>query len=799
MLRHNLLLSVRQFMRHKSAFLINLAGLSTSFTLALLIVTYAGFEFSFEEGNPAADRIVRITMDYLSGGTVTDQDAETYPPMGPRISNEFPEVVDFTRVRPVKEKNIQAGEKFFRQESIYAVDPSFFKFFNYQPIRGRSHGIFLNPHEAALTESLALKYFGTTEVVGETIRMDAPELSFKIVAVVPDSPPNTHLKVELLVSYATLQASFKEREDNWDSNGIFTYLLLADAGKLDVLNENLIRFSGQIVAEGKVKNEAVIAQPIKDIHLYSHKSYEIEENGDAATVYIFLGVAGLIILVSFANYVNLSASRALDRAKEVGIRKVVGSSVNQLRGQFLTESLLLHVVAGIAAVFITAAVSDQFKATAGIPGAYYLMGNTLYWKVLVCLTIGGGLLSGIVPALLLSGFQPMAVLKGRLGYGSKGGKLRRALVVFQFGITAFLVVQTLVVNRQINYMRQRDVGSDMENTVVVRLPQNWNYNQKANTLKNQLLAHPQFVSAAISSAVPGQAVTEMGSTNYVDLVGAEEAPGMNFYVNFVDADFIPTMGMSMAAGDNFLPDSENKDRVLVNEEAVRFWGIPDVESAVGRTLKFWGQTVTIAGVVKNFHQATAKSPYLPMIFIFNPGYSNLISVKLRESNELAGQIELLENLYASNFANSRFEFFFLDQNFDQLYRADERFQQIFGALSGFAIFIACLGLFGLSAYTVAQRTKEIGIRKVLGASVSQVVALISKDFVRVVLLALVIALPVTYFLVRMWLEQYAFRIELKPWYFLAPAAVVLLVSFATVFVKAYGASVANPATALRNE
>ncbi len=798
MVRHNILLSFRQFVRHKAAFSINLAGLSSSFALALLIVAYAGFELSFEKKNPLADRLVRITMDYLSGGTITDQDAETYPPMGPRITEELPEVINFTRAQPINETDIQVGEKFFRQQSIFAVDPSFFQLFNYPLIQGGQTNIFLDPHETVLTESLALRYFGTTDVVGETIRMISPEVGFKVVGVVPDSPPNTHLKVEMLVSYASMRVSFDQREDNWDNNGLYTYLLLADAGKVEVLKENLVQFTSKIVAEGKVRNEAVIAQPIKDIHLYSHKSFELEANGDAATVYILLGVAVLIIFVSFANYINLSTSRALDRAKEVGIRKVVGASINQLRGQFLTEAVLMYLAAGVVAVFITGLVEYRFKFLAGIPVTYDLMGNVLYWQVLLSLVAAGGFLSGIIPAVLLSKFQPMAVLKGRFGHASKGGKLRQALVVFQFGITAFLVVQTLVVNRQISYMREKELGANINNTIVVRIPQNWDYNQKANTFKNQLLSHPQFESVAISNFVPGQATSEMGSANSVDLLGVEEKQGMNFYMNFIDADFIPTMRMSISAGSNFLTGSENKESILVNEEAVKLWGISNPQEAIGKTVHFWGRSVNILGVVKNFHQSTAKSPYLPMIFIFDPGFSNLVSVRLRKG-DLARQIELIENTYSANFSNSRLESFFLDQQFDQLYRADESFQQMFGALSAFAIFIACLGLFGLSSYAVAQRTKEIGIRKVLGASAAQIVALISKDFVRILSLAILIAFPITLYLVNAWLDQYAFRIKLNLWHFTIPALIVLFVSLATVLIKALGASNANPVNSLRNE
>lgn len=798
MLRHNLLLSFRHFTRHKSSFLINLVGLSSGFTLALLIMAYAGFELTYESGNPKAARIVRITMDYLNGETVVDQDSEAYPPLGSRLTEEFPEVVGFARAEQLKEVNIQVGDDFFRQERVYGVDPSFLELFDYSLIHGSSENIFVNPNEAVLTESLALRYFGRTEVVGETFRTEAPDIMFRIVGVTHDSPPNTHLKFDLLISFPTMLASFGQQEDNWANNNLYSYLLLTGADKLPVLTEHLKQFSKNIEAEGKWENEAVVAQPISDIHLYSDKSYEPEKNGDAASVYILLGVAILVIFIAIANYVNLSTSRALDRAKEVGIRKVVGSSVAQLRGQFITESLMVHLASGLVALALSVLLFDWFKYLANLPASFNLVDSTVFWRLLPALVILGGVLSGIFPALLLSGYKPISVLKGKFSHTSNGNKLRKALVVFQFGITGFLIVQTIIVNQQIKYMRARELGVNVDNTVVVRMPQNRDYSQKGVTFKNEILSYPEFATASISNIVPSLPTSEMGSNNYVRLVGHDEKKGINFYMNFIDQDFIRTMQMEMAAGDNFLPDSENKNRVIVNEEAVTVWGIPQQEQAVGMTLQFWGRTVTISGVVKNFHQMTSKSPYIPMIFIFDPGFSNLVSVRLREG-DVRRQVDLLERTYEANFPNSRFEFFFLDDRFDQQYKSDEQFQEIFSLLSGFAILIACLGLFGLTSYTIAQRTKEIGIRKVLGASVAQVVLLVSRDFMSVILLSMLVTLPPTYYLVNSWLQQYAFRIEMNAWYFALPTVLLLVLSFATVFFKALEASSANPAKALRDE
>ncbi|WOK08191.1 ABC transporter permease [Imperialibacter roseus] len=798
MFKHNLLLSFRHFMRHKSSFIINLVGLSTGLALTLLIILYARFELSYEADNPLADRIVRITMDYMNGETLTDQDAETYHPMGPRIASEFAEVEDFARARPLNERNFKVGESYFRQSGIFAVDASFFDMFNYQLIHGTSAGLFLNPHEVVLTESVALRYFNKTNVVGETIWMTSPDAAYRVAGVIEDSPANTHLKVNMLISYPTLRATFGEDGENWDNNDLYTYLLLNSAENYELFTQHLAAFSDKIIDEEKIENEIVIAQPIRDIHLYSDKSYELERNGDAASVFILLGVAVLIILMAIANYINLSTSRALDRAKEVGIRKVVGSSVNQLRAQFLTESFLINMASALSAIALVTLSFDWFKYVANLPASFTFLHENFFWIALASFIVGSTLLSGIFPAIILSRFKPAQVLKGKFTHSSKSTLLRKGLVIFQFAITMFLIVQTLIVTKQIGFMRAKDLGANMSNTVVIRTPGGNDGNENIKTFKAELLSRAQFRSATISGCVPGLPTSEMGSTNYVNLVSAVEKQSINFYVNFIDADFVPTMEMEMLAGSNFISGSTNEGKVLVNEESVKMWGLVSPEAAIGEELKFWGRSVTIAGVVKNFHQTTAKSPYIPMIFIFDPGHNKLLSVRL-EKGELSAKLETIEKVYASNFSNSQFDFFFLDQKFDEQYKADQQFQEVFGLLTTFAILIACLGLFGLTLFTVAKRTKEIGIRKVLGATVYNIVSLLSRDFMVLIVISMAVALPVTYFLVNDWLQLYAFRIDLSVWYFALPACLVFIIAFGTISIKAFKVSQDNPIDALRDE
>jgi len=798
MIKNNLKVSFRVFARNKAYTFINVLGLSMGLAIALLILLYVRFELSYEDKNPLSDRVVRISMDYFNGESLIDQDAEMYPPAGPRIASEFSEVESFTRVAPFNEATIRVGEEFFRETKMFAVDSSFFRLFNCSLLYGNPKNIFQSPNEMVLTESQALKYFNRKNAVGESLWISSFDEGFRIIGVVADNPLNTHLKFNLLISYPTIQ-DLAERQ-SWSNNETYTYLLLKDQVEFKSFVRNLDIFNDQLHKENKILTEKIVAQPIKDIHLYSHKSYEMEQNGDATSVFFLLGVALLVIFIAVVNYINLSTSKSLDRAKEVGIRKVIGSSIVQLRTQFFTESFLINLFAGLFALGLILISLPAFRNMAGLPLGFHFWNDSLFWSLLLSIVIFNTLLSGIFPALILSSFQSISVLKGKFSRSSRGLLLRKVLVVFQFSMTLFLLIQTFTAERQLNFMRKIDIGLNIEQTIVVPMPHD--NLQKANfkVLKDKLTGYPQFQSISFSSSVPGQPTNDLSSTNSnINLVGSLEKNSFNFYIYGIDQDFIPTMQMELRAGENFTKESFSDEKILVNEESIKLWGISDPESAIGKKIDIWGSHRTIIGVIKNFHQGSAKDPFIPMIFFAgNSDWSNVVSVRL-QPGDTRESLVLVKNVYQSVFPNSPFDYFFMDQEFDKQYRYEEQFQNVFGTLTGFAIFISCLGLFGLVSFTVANRTKEIGVRKVLGADSSQIVTLLSKDFISLIIIATILSITATYFVIQSWLGRYAFRIELSGWLFVVPAVGVLFISLLTIFIKTFQVSTANPVKALKDE
>lgn len=793
MVRNNLKIAFRVFKREKSYTFINVIGLSTALAIALLIIQYVQFEFSYEKYNPNAERLVRITTDYMNGNIVVEQDCETFPPLGPLITSEQPEVEDFTRAYHVDHHTIKIGEALYREPRMYATDPSFFRLFNYPLLHGSLENIFLEPYEVVLTESTALKYFNRTDVIGENIWWPSIKKDFKITGIVPDSPPNTHLKFDVLISYPTMEASFREKPDNWGGNNTYTYLLLGDKNNYGNFVENLNKLNIRLIKEKKFNDINVTSELISDIHLYSTKSFEPEKTGDATSVLFLLGVAFLVIIIAVVNYINLSTSKSLDRAKEVGIRKIVGSSLTQLRVQFFTESLLINLMSGLGALLLIILFIENFKYIAQLPNSFSLLDKPSFWYFLLVILLTSTLLSGFFPAVILSSFKPALVLKGKFAHSRGGISMRKGLVVFQFAITLFLLIQTLTAGEQLRFMRQKDLGLNIEQTVVLHVPSGIH-----QTMKYQILNNSEFQSAAFSNMVPGQPSSYMSTTTGINLADANNDNNYNFYLTWIDADYIPTMQMELLAGENFIHNVRKFYEVIVNEEAIKLWGIPDAQSAIGKNIKYWGREATIVGVVKNFHMASAKSAHLPMIFIQEDDDYSFLSIRTNGGN-VSEQLATIKDIFHANIADSPFEYFFLDHEFDKQYKSDEQFQQVFSILTAFTVLIACLGLYGLASFTISRRKKEIGIRKVMGARILQMIMLLSQDFLKLIAFSFVLAIPVTYLILNQWLNQYAFRIDLNIWMFIGPAIILLIISFLTVFAKTYRMSNLNPVDSLRSE
>ncbi|AUP81558.1 ABC transporter permease [Flavivirga eckloniae] len=809
MIRNYLKIAWRSFIKDKSFSAINLLGLATGFAIALLIIQYVRFELSYENTHEKANRIVRLTYDIMDGETISSQDCETNPPLGARLKAELTEVENFTRAYQIGEPTItiEVDNKPFIVEKTYAADPAFFDVFTYPFLYGKKEDAFSKPNQAVLTETAALKYFNRKNVIGETITLPASgmEILLDVVGVIPDSPANTHLKFNMLISYATLltdpimQALYGETENNWNGNNTYTYALLGKNASYESFTDKLVGFNKRLRNEKKMLTDRVIGQKIEDIHLYSNKPFEPEPNGSASTVFFLLGVAFLVIISAFVNYINLTTSKALDRAKEVGVRKVVGSTKSQLRVQFLIESLLMNLLAGLCALVIISFVKDHFIEIAGVPDNFNVFTDMFFWGTLGVFLIFGVTFSGTYPALLLSSFKPSLILKGKFSHSFKGVLLRKSLVVFQFTVTIVLLILVFTIKSQLSFLRTMELGVETDNTIIVRAPIQNNSEQRYSVFKQKLLANSSIMNVTLSGAVPGELASQMSTTDGINLSESSEKHNHNFYINTIDENFISVMGMQLLAGTNFDEASTPEKReVIVNEKALKLWNVRDNASVIGKTIKMWDAEWSIKGVLKDYHQESAKTPFVPIIHRFSNSFHGLASVKFHHDKP-EKQLAQLEEIYKSVFPEAPFSYFFMDTEFDKQFKADIRFQSVFNILTGFIILIACLGLFGLASFTVLKRKKEIGIRKVVGASIANILVLLSKNFVKTIMLSMLIGTPIAYLLANNWLENFATRIPLNIWLFMIPLLLVMGLVIFSISVKTVNAALVNPVNSLKQE
>ena len=808
MIKNYFKIAFRNLLRNKGLTFINIVGLSTGFAITLLIVLYVQFERSYENTHPNADKIVRLTLNYLTGNTVTTEDSEMYPPVGPRIKDEVSEVEKYTRAYAIGEpySPMQIGEKEFLMKELYAVDAEFFDMFNYELIHGNAEHIFQKPNEAVITESIARKYFNRTDVVGEVLKSSkgGGTILYNIVGVTHDSPANTHLKFDMLISYPTMLSDPEmlkrhgETKDNWSGNNSYMYVQLAQGSDYKQFEIALDAFNKRLIAEEKIESEAVAAQKITDIHLYSKKTFEPETNGDANAVFFLFAVSILIIVSAFVNYINLTTAKALDRAKEVGVKKVLGSTKRQLRIQFLVESVVMTVIAGVLATGIVAIAKSRFIALAGLPDSFEILSSLSFWVLLLAFILLGGLLSGLYPAFVLSSFKTSTILKGNFSHSIKGNLLRKGLVVFQFAITIILLIQTFTVNEQLDFIRGLDKGINVDKSIVIEAPTK-NATTNYSAFKQKLLSNPKVNAVSLSHTVLGLPSGALSTTADIHVVGVEPDEYHNFYLTFVDKDYVPLLDLDILSGSNFDESTTpQKLEVLVNNEALGMWNISDSDEAVGKKLAFWGNEWTIKGVVNDYHQLSPKSPMLPMIHIFNNAFRGLASVQFTGGSP-QDNLAYVEKTFAEVYPGAPFSYFFMDQEYDNQYKAEDRFKSVFMILTIISILIACLGLLGLASFAVAKREKEIGIRKVVGASTAAILVLLSKDFVRTVLIAVLISVPITYLLVDKWLNNFANKIDIHPWLFILPVLVVFAMVLISISFKTVKSALANPVKSLRSE
>lgn len=805
MLRNYFKIAWRNIMRHKGYAAINILGLAIGISACLLILQYVSFELSYEKFQVNKDRIYRVQQDRYDKGKLSTQWAAGAYAVGNSFKDAIPEVEDYVKLLSRKELITEVNNQPVKIENGFYASDAFFKIFSYPIIEGDAKTALKEPFTIAISEKTANKIFGSTKVIGKTIRLNG-STDYAITAVYKDAPVNTQLKPEALMSWASyikLLGPDNNPETAWFWDGCLTYLLLREGADPKVVESKFVpvvdKFTGELM---KRFNSSVTyhLQPLNDIHLYSNYIGEPGVNGDGKTVYLLLGIAFFIVIIAWVNYINLATARAISRAKEVGIRKAIGSQRKQLVVQFLSESALLNGIALILALIIVLISIPGFNSISGQELSFSLFARADFWLGLTGLFLIGVFLSGFYPALVLSGFKPIEVLKGKMTATRGGSVLRKSLVVFQFAASLFLLIGTLAVYNQIKYMREQSLGMNIDQTLVVRPPivgVDSTYMQKLTSFKQELLQQSNIKNVTVSTSIPGQPVD--WNAGGIKLVGADESTQKQYRVIGVDYDYVNIYGLKLIAGRAFSKDfGDDKRSVIYNREAAELLGFSKPEEAVGKKIDFWGEQYTINGVVENFHQQSLREAYEPLILRLIPDASGFLSVKTT-TNESSATIAAVKNKWNKFFPGNTFDYFFLDDHFDKQYKADKKFGQTFGLFTTLAILVACMGLFGLASFTTLQRTKEIGIRKVLGASVAGILKLLYREFALLITIAFLVAAPFAWYMITNWLQGYAFRTNIHWSYFVIPFAAIVLIAFVTVSFQSIKAAIANPVKSLRTE
>ena len=816
MIKHYLKVSFRNLWKYKSFSVINIAGLAIGMAACLLILQYVSFKLSFDQFHRYADDIYRVVNDRYQQGKLIQHGTITYSGISKAMNDDYEEVVQHARIAPSGEVILTYNDKRIAEDEILYADSNFLAMFDFPLIAGDKRTVLKDPNALIISQSLADKIFDYkgddyNQFIGTPIKYGTDSALYKIEAICKDVPENSHLPFNILVSYKTLINAWKEADYDFTQSDFWHYVRLKPGTNYKSFNAQLGAYSQKHFQGNKMSgsDETFYLQPLSKAHLYSDFEYELGRTGSATVVWALLIIALFIITIAWVNYINLATARSVERAREVGIRKVVGCERKRLIFQFLFESALVNFIGiGLALVLVMLVQSSfndllkyqlslSYLVTKGLSGYGILIG-------LIAIVVLGIFISGLYPAFVLSSFKPIAVLKGRFSSSQKGIFFRKALVIGQFAVTIGLIIGSLVVMQQIRYMNKTHLGFSMEQVMVVRSPSltTWDstFVNRINTFKEELKQIAHVKAAATSWNVPGGDIGRSFNVRQKD-----SATTNQFTVRHtaIDYDFLDVYGIKLIAGRNFTQSDVSQrgaDRraMLINRSAAKLLGFKSPEGAISKTILRGTREWDVVGVVEDYHQKSLRYPMEPMIFMPFYGTNNAISVKLAPG-ELPRTIAEIKKKYDAFFPGNLFDYTFLDETFNRQYENEQLFGKAFGIFAGLAIFVACLGLLGLTMFATIQRTKEIGVRKVLGASVSSIVLLLSKNFLKLILLSSLVAFPLAWWAMNSWLRDFAYRINIGWWIFILAGASALFIALATISFQAIKAAIANPVKSLRTE
>jgi putative ABC transport system permease protein len=800
MIRNFFTTSLRHLLKNKSYALLNILGLSIGLACFTLIALWVKDELSYDKFHSKADRIYRVANLFTDESGEFEQ-AVTPVPLAPALIADLPEVEDAVRI-DANGVIVQRDDKKFNEADILAVDPSFFKIFDFKLISGNVSSALREPYSIVLSESLAKKYFGNADPLGESLRLflfdpDGNGAEYKVTGIAQDCPRNSHFSYQALVSFSTLEARSPEEAGEWMNNGYYTYVLLKPNTDHVSLNAKLATFLEKYIGKEMKQYKiywSYFLQPVGDIHLHSHLRYEIKNTSSLSYVFIFGSIGVIVLLLACINYINLSTAYSANRFKEVGVRKVMGAYKNNLVFQYLTESWLLAIVSLIVAITWIELARPLFESLTGKQVTNLYTIETL--ASLFGIASLAGLLSGIYPSLVISSFKTVNVLKGQFKSGKSGIWLRKALVVFQYTITIILITGIIVVQLQLRFIQEKDLGFNEENLLIMNVNGDIEVINGFEGFQQELLSAPEIAGIARSNSMIAGGLSNSGA---VAEHSNGKTVGSTIFRMRVDHDYIDTYGMKIIAGRNFIKGSaaDSTKGFIVNDATTKLYGYQQPGDMIGKKMNFDGIDGEIIGVVKDFHYNSLQKKIEPTcMFLLNGNFSR---IAVRLNGNLNNSIEKVTDTWRKYYPDSILDYAFAEDRLQDQYQSEQRFSKIFLVFSGISLAIACLGLFSLVSYALESRTKEIGMRKVLGAPVLGIVTLLSSEFLLLILISCFIATPAAWYFMQQWLQGFAFRISIEPWIFVAAGVIALLIALATISIKSIRSALVNPIDSLRNE
>ena len=794
MFKNYLWAALRNTKKHKGYSLINIGGLAVGMSCFLIILLFVRFELSFDDFHAQGDQIYRFYKKREEAGTGYLGNAyfmTTPAILAPTLKADFPEVVNAARVNGARDRLLSRKEKQFYHDGIYA-DPEFLEMFTFPLVRRTGPDALAEPFSIILTESLAAKIFGDEDPLGKTLTIPSRRQPYMVTGIMTDVPPNSHLRFDFIISFITLKTRSR-RFDDWYSNSYFTYVQLQPDTDHKEFEKKITIFLDKYAPKRYAQYTGLL-QPLRRAHLHSHFNFDPAVTSDIKNIYLYSAIGFIILLIACVNYMNLATARSSQRAKEVGMRKVVGASRRDIIKQFLGDSTLTAVMAFFLMLLLVKIILPWFNSFVGQEIPFDPGRSPLLILILLGIILFVGIFSGSYPALFLSAFHPTKILKGETGRASKGSGLRNGLVTFQFSISIILVVCTIIVYNQLRFLQRKDPGFNRDHVMVVRLRDN-RMKENLDNAKNVLLGNSNILGVTAVSHLP----TDIGNRNDVHTTnsGGEEVVLSTYYA-MVDYDFIDTLDVKILAGRNFSRDfsTDPENAVIINETAAQRLGWDD---SLGKSFPLQpGWDSQVIGVVKDFHFQPYHLPIEPMALCMRNAWFSYLCIRIRPV-DIPATMAFIRKTYDDHKGFHPFDYHFLDEDFDRVYRSEQKFGATFRLFAGLAIFISALGLFGLASFFAERKTKEIGIRKVLGASVLSIAFLFLRQFVRWVLLANLIAWPLAYYAMHRWLQGFAYRTSLQFWIFALAAGLALVIALITVSYQSIKAATADPVDSLRYE